>query len=72
MLDSVHKTSANVLQEPNRTPAGASVNIPLARHVCASTIFRAHRDNTTKGTEHRRFTVSINLNAEFEGGGLTA
>lgn len=30
--------------------------------------FRAHRDNTTKGTAHRRFAVSINLNAEFEGG----
>ena len=30
--------------------------------------FRAHRDNTTKGTAHRRFAISINLNAEFEGG----
>lgn len=30
--------------------------------------FRAHRDNTTKGTAHRRYAVSINLNAEFEGG----
>ena len=30
--------------------------------------FRAHRDNTTKGTAHRRFAVSINLNHEFEGG----
>jgi peroxiredoxin/predicted 2-oxoglutarate/Fe(II)-dependent dioxygenase YbiX len=30
--------------------------------------FRAHRDNTTKGTAHRRFAVSINLNSEFEGG----
>lgn len=33
--------------------------------------FRAHRDNTTAGTVHRRFAVSINLNAEqFEGGDL--
>ncbi|WP_296595698.1 2OG-Fe(II) oxygenase [Phenylobacterium sp.] len=33
--------------------------------------FRAHRDNTTGGTAHRRFAVSINLNAEaFEGGDL--
>lgn len=33
--------------------------------------FRAHRDNTTKGTAHRRFACSINLNAEeFEGGDL--
>ncbi len=32
--------------------------------------FRRHRDNTTKGTAHRRFAVSINLNSEFEGGEL--
>lgn len=33
--------------------------------------FRPHRDNTTKGTAHRRFAVSINLNAEeHEGGDL--
>jgi predicted 2-oxoglutarate/Fe(II)-dependent dioxygenase YbiX len=31
--------------------------------------FRAHRDNTTKGTAHRRFAVSLNLNTgEYEGG----
>lgn len=30
--------------------------------------FRAHRDNTTKGTAHRRFAVYINLNSDFEGG----
>ena len=30
--------------------------------------FRAHRDNTTKGTAHRRFAVSVNLNDDFEGG----
>jgi len=33
--------------------------------------FRPHRDNTTKGTAHRRFAVSINLNGEFEGGELS-
>jgi len=33
--------------------------------------FRPHRDNETTGTVHRRFAVSINLNAEdFEGGDL--
>lgn len=33
--------------------------------------FRPHRNNTTRGTAHRRFAVSINLNAEaFEGGAL--
>jgi predicted 2-oxoglutarate/Fe(II)-dependent dioxygenase YbiX len=30
--------------------------------------FRPHRDNTTRGTMHRRFAVSVNLNADFEGG----
>lgn len=33
--------------------------------------FRAHRDNTTKGTAHRRFAVSINLNDDFDGGELS-
>lgn len=30
--------------------------------------FGAHRDNTTSGTAHRRFAVSVNLNADFDGG----
>jgi peroxiredoxin len=30
--------------------------------------FRPHRDNTTKGTAHRRYAVSINLNDDFDGG----
>ncbi len=33
--------------------------------------FRPHRDNTTKGTSHRRFAVSLNLNSEeYDGGNL--
>jgi len=33
--------------------------------------FRAHRDNTTSGTAHRKFAVTINLNAEaYQGGDL--
>lgn len=32
--------------------------------------FRPHRDNTTPGTAHRRFAVSLNLNADFDGGEL--
>ena len=33
--------------------------------------FRAHRDNTTAGTAHRRFACTINLNAdEYNGGDL--
>jgi predicted 2-oxoglutarate/Fe(II)-dependent dioxygenase YbiX/peroxiredoxin len=30
--------------------------------------FVAHRDNTTKGTAHRRFAASVNLNSDFDGG----
>jgi predicted 2-oxoglutarate/Fe(II)-dependent dioxygenase YbiX/peroxiredoxin len=30
--------------------------------------FGRHRDNTTSATAHRRFAVSINLNADFDGG----
>ena len=30
--------------------------------------FAPHRDNTTKGTAHRRFAVSVNLNDDFDGG----
>lgn len=30
--------------------------------------FRPHRDNTTLGTAHRRFAVSINLTDDFDGG----
>lgn len=33
--------------------------------------FRAHRDNTTSGTAHRRYAVSINLNDDFEGGAVS-
>lgn len=33
--------------------------------------FNRHRDNTTKGTAHRRFAVSLNLNTgEYDGGRL--
>jgi len=33
--------------------------------------FRPHRDNTTRGTAHRRFAVSVNLNNDFEGGAVS-
>jgi predicted 2-oxoglutarate/Fe(II)-dependent dioxygenase YbiX len=49
----------------------------IERHIVAcydshsGGFFRPHRDNTTKGTAHRRFAVSLNLNAgEYEGGKL--
>jgi predicted 2-oxoglutarate/Fe(II)-dependent dioxygenase YbiX len=35
-----------------------------------SGFFKTHRDNTTSGTAHRRFAVSINLNDDYDGGDL--
>jgi hypothetical protein len=32
--------------------------------------FRPHRDNTTDGTAHRRFAMSLLLNDDYEGGAL--
>lgn len=32
--------------------------------------FRAHRDNNSPGTAKRRFALTLNLNEDFEGGGL--
>jgi len=32
--------------------------------------FNAHRDNTTAGTAHRVFAVSLNLNSDYDGGEL--
>ena len=48
----------------------------MERHIVAcydqaGGYFRAHRDNTTKATAHRRFACTINLNTgEYEGGEL--
>ena len=33
--------------------------------------FQSHRDNTTPGTAHRRFAVTINLNDNYDGGDLS-
>jgi len=34
-------------------------------------VFRPHRDNTTRGTAHRKFACTINLNDDFVGGDLS-
>jgi predicted 2-oxoglutarate/Fe(II)-dependent dioxygenase YbiX len=41
----------------------------VARYGAGEGFFKAHRDNTTKGTAHRRFACSINLDAEAHDGG---
>jgi peroxiredoxin len=53
------------------TPTRIERNIVACYDSSVGGHFRAHRDNTTKGTAHRQFAVSINLNTEeFEGGQL--
>ncbi len=43
----------------------------VARYDESGGYFGPHRDNTTKGTAHRRFACTINLNAdEYDGGDL--
>src|SRR6185503_17288459 len=43
----------------------------VACYEAGSGHFRPHRDNTTRGTAHRRFAVTINLNAgDYDGGDL--
>jgi predicted 2-oxoglutarate/Fe(II)-dependent dioxygenase YbiX len=41
----------------------------VARYGAGEGFFKAHRDNTTKGTAHRRFACSINLDADAHEGG---
>jgi predicted 2-oxoglutarate/Fe(II)-dependent dioxygenase YbiX/peroxiredoxin len=36
-----------------------------------SGFFAAHRDNVTRGTAHRRLAVTVHLNDDYDGGGLT-
>jgi predicted 2-oxoglutarate/Fe(II)-dependent dioxygenase YbiX/peroxiredoxin len=43
----------------------------VARYDASGGYFGPHRDNTTKGTAHRRFACTINLNADdYDGGDL--
>jgi len=43
----------------------------VACYEAGSGHFRPHRDNTTRGTAHRQFAVTINLNAgDYDGGDL--
>jgi predicted 2-oxoglutarate/Fe(II)-dependent dioxygenase YbiX len=41
----------------------------VARYAAGEGFFKAHRDNTTRGTAHRRFACSINLDAAAHEGG---
>lgn len=69
------RISTNLLPEIERAFSFKATRMERYIVACYSAddggYFRPHRDNTSKGTAHRRFACSINLNAEeFEGGDL--
>lgn len=43
----------------------------VARYDAGAGHFKAHRDNTTGGTAHRCFAMSVHLNDDYEGGGVS-
>ncbi|MGE0421037.1 MAG: 2OG-Fe(II) oxygenase [Reyranellaceae bacterium] len=71
----VHRIHDRLLPEIRRAFQFTATRIE--RHIVArydakeGGFFRPHRDNTTKGTAHRRFAVTVNLNADdYQGGDL--
>lgn len=77
LLDLIHKRIATRLMPEIRKAFAAEIDA-IERYVVAcydaeaGGYFRAHRDNTTPATRHRRFAVSVNLNAEdYDGGDLS-
>jgi hypothetical protein len=74
-LDGLVNRSARFLDGPRWIDRVFSVLNSLVNRACYDAEtggrFQPHRDNTTKGTAHRRFAVTINLNTEeYEGGEL--
>ena len=70
-----HRIARNLLPEIERAFSFKVTRMERYIVACYSSkdggYFKPHRDNTSKGTAHRRFACSINLNAEeFEGGDL--
>ncbi|MGH6937756.1 2OG-Fe(II) oxygenase [Hypericibacter sp.] len=63
---------AREIRKAFQTRVGQREDYRIARYDSASGgVLRAHRDNATKETAHRRFTMTINLNAgDYEGGAL--
>jgi peroxiredoxin len=63
---------AREIRKAFQTRVGQREDYRIARYDSASGgVLHAHRDNATKETAHRRFTMTINLNAgEYEGGAL--
>jgi predicted 2-oxoglutarate/Fe(II)-dependent dioxygenase YbiX len=71
----MHRISWRLLPEIERAFAYRATRMERYIVACYDAqgggFFKPHRDNTTKGTAHRRFAVTVNLNAdEYEGGDL--
>lgn len=72
----IQETQARILRSviPEIRKAHQFAVTRMERHIVAcydaadGGHFRAHRDNTTKGTAHRRFAVSVFLNDDYDGG----
>jgi predicted 2-oxoglutarate/Fe(II)-dependent dioxygenase YbiX/peroxiredoxin len=66
-----HRLNPQVERSFNFKPTRMERYIVARYDASTGGFFRPHRDNTTAGTAHRRFAVTINLNAEdYEGGDL--
>ena len=74
-LDRVRKyISARVVPELNKAFNYDATRFEDIRIACYDAArggyFRPHRDNTTEGTAHRRFAISLLLNDDYQGGYL--
>ena len=71
LMAHVHRRVAPAIERAFQFKATRIERYLVACYEAGNGHFQAHRDNTTFGTRHRRFAVTINLNAdEYEGGDL--
>lgn len=71
LAERLHRLLLPALQRAFQFEATRIERYLVGRYDAGAGHFRPHRDNTTRGTAHRRFAVTINLNAdEYEGGDL--
>jgi len=73
-LDTMHRIHDRLVPEIQKAFQFRPTRIERYIVACYDSVtgghFAPHRDNTTCGTAHRQFAVSINLNSDFEGGNL--
>ncbi len=69
----VDRLSTRLLPEIDRSLSHRPVSFEapkLARYPAGGGWFSAHRDNVTPDAAHRRLALTVNLNADFDGGEL--